>query len=476
MRAKGLWQPNPQLTVSAMAEIHRNDTSPNAGEDANGNFTQVFNLTTTPTLRDSYDLYNITLIYDFTPVRFLSSTSYINQTLDQSNAGNATPVFGPPGTAPLFEGYSPPTYSQNIDNLTQELRLTSIASVPWEWTLGGSFRHFQYGSDLPFIAGLAGPLPPVPPSEFIGTSQSNSWAVFGNTSYKLADRLTLGAGVRYFQDNQKFGQSTPAVPPLEQAGRFQSTSPRVYADYKLTDQVNLYTSAAKGFRSGGFDGSGNPPFGPESVWTYELGTKMSLLQGRLSGDVAAFLSNYTNYQIVGTLPPPAPPVTYTRNAGDARIEGVEWDVSGRPADQWLLGLSGDYLKTYFTAISVVNSSYVVGDQLDLVPKYQITVSAQRDFKLNDRAGFARLDYSLQGRETFRNRNLAGPTPWFYSESNVIHMLNLNTNLQWNDSLSFGFFAQNLLNDRGYVSPYSIEGFAARSRPRTIGLQFGVKFD
>ena len=67
-------------------------------------------------------------------------------------------------------------------------------------------------------------------------------------------------------------------------------------------------------------------------------------------------------------------------------------------------------------------------------------------------------------------------PWYFSESDVINMLNLNMNLQWNDRLSLQLFAQNLLNDRGFVDAFSIEESAARSRPRTYGVGFSVSFD
>ena len=74
--------------------------------------------------------------------------------------------------------------------------------------------------------------------------------------------------------------------------------------------------------------------------------------------------------------------------------------------------------------------------------------------------------------TRRDRSIG---PWYFSESDVIHMLNFNMNLQWNESLSMGVFAQNLLNDRGYIDPFSIQNDAVRSRPRTVGIDFGVKF-
>ncbi len=115
----------------------------------------------------------------------------------------------------------------------------------------------------------------------------------------------------------------------------------------------------------------------------------------------------------------------------------------------------------------------MGDPLDLTPKYSYTLSAQRDFAWGGRAGFARLDYNQAGRATFRNRSFG---PWYFSESDIINMLNFNAGLRWNANLSLELFAQNLLDDRGFIDSWSIQQSSARSRPRTYGVGFSVTFD
>jgi outer membrane receptor protein involved in Fe transport len=56
------------------------------------------------------------------------------------------------------------------------------------------------------------------------------------------------------------------------------------------------------------------------------------------------------------------------------------------------------------------------------------------------------------------------------------MLNFSSSLQVRDNLSLGFFAQNLLNNRGFTDAFSIENAAARARPRTYGVNFHVNID
>jgi iron complex outermembrane recepter protein len=478
VRIKGLWQPTEQFSANLMALVHRSNGSNNNGEDAAGNYAQVLGFTTRPEVYDDYTLYNLTLSYDFAAVRLLSASGYIQQQTDILDTGNALPVVSP---TVLTLSYNPFQFKDNRI-ATQELRLTSTGSGPWNWTLGGFYRDARFDvSQTTLLASqpAGGPVP-APPFLNVSTTsrtQSKSWAAFGDVSRRLTDRFTLGAGLRYFEDEQEL--TNPAL--FE--GTFDAVSPRVYGQYRLADNINTYASAGKGFRSGGFNlVQGAPPaFDPETTWTYELGAKMSVADGRLRLDAAVFYSDYTDYQIAGRLAPPAPPLSFTSNAGSAWIKGVEWGLAWRPLNRWELGFNGTWIDSEFYDVNTIpnpatgqpTSPYIEGDQLDNVPEYQFTVSAERAFSLNGRQGFARLDYNQQGRMSFRQRNLG---PWFFAESDVLNLLSFNVGWQWNEVLSLGLLAQNLLNERGYMDPASISGAASRPRPRTYGIEFGIRFD
>src|SRR5262249_23550508 len=155
-----------------------------------------------------------------------------------------------------------------------------------------------------------------------------------------------------------------------------------------------------------------------------------------------------DYQMIGVLP--GTPFGYTANIGAARIKGIEWDFVWRAPDHWTVSLNGDYLNDKFTEINALSTNYDVGDPVDLVPKYQYTVSVQRDFSLNAKQGFYRFDFSQQGPETYRIRTIG---PWYFYESDVTHLLNGRLGLQWTDNLRMGLFARNLLNDQGFINPY-----------------------
>jgi outer membrane receptor protein involved in Fe transport len=291
---------------------------------------------------------------------------------------------------------------------------------------------------------------------------------FFNTSYTLWDRLTVGVGLRYFSDHQDF---TDHVALTNQSAKFISTDPRAYAQFKVTRDFNLYASAAKGFRSGGFNASSQPAYAPEQVWTYEAGAKTSLAEGRIAIDMSVFLSNYTNYQTFG-ITNPATGENFIANVGSARIKGIEWDLTYHPVKSVRLDLRGDYINARFTGIRAQASNYQSGDPLDEVPRYQVSTSARYDFVVGGKSAFLRLDYSQQGPETSRNRSIGD---FYYGESDIIHMLNLNTTLFWRDDLQVGFFAQNLTNEQGFTNPLNYLANGVRPRPRTYGVNFSASF-
>jgi len=300
VRIKGLWEPVSDLSVLSTVVVHRNKGSATYGEDANGNFTQVFGLPDTPRTEDDYNFYGLTVKYDLPKVQFVSASGYTKQ--DASHNGTSHIQLAEGGYPQL--GFYINDEAERTRTWTEELRASSLDMGSWKWTVGAFYRHYRNNIDSPVnFFGVQGP-----PGTPIGTPiafpldiayLSKSWAAFMDTSYELFDRLTLGTGVRYYQDDEEYNGGDGL-----QSGRFHAVNPRFYAEYKFDANLNAYASAAKGFRSGGFNLAGQPPFDPEHVWTYELGTKTSIPALRLTADAAIFYSDYKDYQMYAMLLPP----------------------------------------------------------------------------------------------------------------------------------------------------------------------------
>ena len=129
VRLKALWQPDSKLTISGLFETYHNNGSPNQGEDANGNYSQAFGVTTTPRVISSFTISNLTASYDFGAARLLSSTSYVHNEVTALNLGIEYPSSGPPSTTPEVQQLTPEGVTAQ-SNLSQELRLSSTGAGP----------------------------------------------------------------------------------------------------------------------------------------------------------------------------------------------------------------------------------------------------------------------------------------------------------------------------------------------------------
>ena len=236
LRTKVLWRPTEALDISLMADIHRNDIGSRMAEDDEGNFTQALGSLETPSKVDDFDIYNLTLSYDLGAVQFVSVSSYMEDRTEGKNQKFVFP-FAPPPTTPFLGVID---HFLEGDTFSQELRLSSKGSEAFQWTVGSFYRDSETLQHYPFFA-------------LNEQETTTSWAVFGDASYDLTDRLKLGAGIRYFEDEREHFDK---VAVLTQKDTFTSVDPRIYANYDVTPTMKAYASISSGFRSGGFNTQG----------------------------------------------------------------------------------------------------------------------------------------------------------------------------------------------------------------------------
>jgi iron complex outermembrane receptor protein len=125
--------------------------------------------------------------------------------------------------------------------------------------------------------------------------------------------------------------------PIHGKADFEALTPKFSLSYKPVDGVLLYASAARGFKSGGFDGRGTndfsfQPFRPEFVWSYEAGAKTGWMDGKLIFNAAYFYSDYTDMQVTsfGADPVSGVFVSLFSNAAAATIQGLEFELAAQP--------------------------------------------------------------------------------------------------------------------------------------------------
>lgn len=299
-----------------------------------------------------------------------SLTGY--NTLRHEGLGDVTRLVGPAswfylgalpggGTAPqvfqskLFRGDH-----NDVDELSQELRLSSAEDQRLRWIAGLFYYRQDYAGGLdagalstlpanfvsflpPFYTAIARPwfvTDRVPPfSRF--ERETDSRAAFGALEFDFTDRLRGRVEGRYTQEEKT--QSTPirdgAV--IANAREFSDTwsffTPRFTLDYRMDAGWMLYASAAKGVKAGGFNENATVAaeeiFGPEENWTYEIGTKATLLGNRLSFDVSVYYIDWTDMQLPALSPGASIPQTVTLNVGTAVSQGAEISLQAAVTSQ-----------------------------------------------------------------------------------------------------------------------------------------------
>jgi len=202
-----------------------------------------------------------------------------------------------------------------------------------------------------------------------------SYAVFGEAYYNIAENLKLTAGLRWTVDRKQapripswvLGAGTAGYPVAETINQeWREPTGRLTLDWKpalsFTDETLLYASYAHGYKAGG----ANPPaagivgygtgdvtsglvaqsatqprtFEPEFVNAFEVGSKNTLLDGRLTLNADAFYYDYTGYQISYIVNRSAVNLNF-----DAEVWGAELEADWRPIENLKLGFKGGYENT-----------------------------------------------------------------------------------------------------------------------------------
>lgn len=165
-------------------------------------------------------------------------------------------------------------------------------------------------------------------------------AIFGSLSIDLTDALSITGEGRYAsekitQATQTFNNGAVAPVPAVVSATFKKFVPRVTVDYKASPDNLLYATYAEGQKPGGFNSNqaivaGLPTYDPETVKSYEFGSKNTFLNGTLTANVAIFHNEIRGYQITQSVSVPPNQVSVTRNGGNARINGAEVSLLIRP--------------------------------------------------------------------------------------------------------------------------------------------------
>ncbi|MFQ5609629.1 MAG: TonB-dependent receptor domain-containing protein, partial [Woeseiaceae bacterium] len=283
---------------------------------------------------EKQDQFGITAAIDWKleGLTFTSVTSYRDTEFEAIFDGDAVDI-----TFQNFEDFD------DTQQFSQEFRLASDSDERWSWILGAYYFNDD-GDTRIFI--------PIPGFGFdilhLASISTDAFAVFGQATYNASERLALTVGLRYNSEDKEATQFSDFgfMPPLNQNLNEDSDelTPKFGIEYYASDNVMLYASATRGFKSGGFTFNGfQSNFEPEFVWAYETGIKSRLAGGAVILNGSVFYYDYTDLQ-VSKLENNAGVIT---NAADATIFGGEIELLAQPVDNWRVNAGLSLLNAEF---------------------------------------------------------------------------------------------------------------------------------
>ncbi len=282
----------------------------------------------------------------------------------------------------------------DVEQVSQEIRLGSgNADEAYQWTLGGYYadRTTDNVSGSLYPAGLFHPqfgfIPGPVPDYTTSVLSDEDTALFWESSFALENGLTLTGGLRYQNSDRSINRSSSSS-SVSASDDWDEVLPKIGAAYRLAETDTLYASVAKGFQSGGFNFySGTPEsaqYDSAESWNYELGWASSWNDGRVHTRVAAFYSDFENYQVY-RLNPVNPTQAYMVNAEEATSYGVEIEAEAKVTETLTisaaLGLVNAEFDSYTDgvlrgALGPMAAGYEFGDNdINFVPEYTANVAA-----------------------------------------------------------------------------------------------------
>lgn len=434
-RISSLWQPSDALTWNLSVEYFRDRGTPSANLMQKPRAGQPFwsaLIDVAPYLerdvlalrsRVDYDINDhLSLSYVAGISDFSGSSDY-----DQDGGAQVPTSFS---TGATFQ--QDRTNYSNYFSHSHELNLKTTGENTVDWILGLYYaaEENDIRFDIPIFNGTQQGTVGWQGSFIQPEQKVASAAVFGQATWNISDDFRLTGGLRYTDDHKENNggrgwgwQYNPAVPqvPISPGTRpgpgtgfgfgvggindgeydHEQTTWLVRADGDISDTFLIYGSVSTGYKSGGLQ-DGGVPYKHETLTSYEIGTKNSFRDGRITWNNALFYMDFRDFQL-------AAPISFIDGSrglgfsnveGSTKVAGFESELNARLTDndrlQVVLSLLGekklgtlryagsnDYqgLPACPPASGIGNCLDVTGNELAHAPDAQLHVVYEHDFDL-----------------------------------------------------------------------------------------------
>ena len=336
-----------------------------------------------------------------------------------------------------------------------------------------------------------------------GDIDNTSVGVYAQGTYDLTEQLAVTAGVRYSEDekgvstnnNRSFvpsgvvffclGGQTPPNCQESYSDTFDDVSYTLGLDYKVSDNILLYTKYSRGYRSGGqnlrLNGTGELDFQPEIVKEIEAGFKGDLLDNRLRLNVAAFTNQIDDAQRSIIIAVGGANATVVQNAAKVKNSGVEAELTAILTDALTVQAGASYIDAKYD--SYMDAGVDVTDRHFIaIPESELNLAAIYSTPIEFGQLTARVDYAWRD-EYFNSEVSTGPAALQDAiTSPASGVLNARVGLDFGNGFELALWGRNVLDNRDNLTALYVSNFGyvqGQSRePATYGItgtyRFGAK--
>lgn len=341
---------------------------------------------------------------------------------------------------------------------------------------------------------------------------TDSVAVYADWTFDLTDRLKLDVGARYTDEdkhavvlNRFYTDATyttlrpvaPIAADFDKTINFKNSSPKISLDYQVNDNIMVYGLATRGFKSGGYNIRAQAvavprsaePFDDEQVDSFEVGTKMSLLDQRLFLNVSAFhnkykdiqLSVFTAYDSNGDGTDDAFFGDFT-NAGEGTVNGLEVEYQWLPTANWLVSGNLAWLDAKYDEYMFKNVDISDQQEFTNAPEFSGAVNVEYRTDLGAMGSLsARLGYTYQSdvvatTEVVRDP-VTGATATPITQDGY-GLVNAGVIWKYNDAWTFSLQGSNLTDKEYLTTGYNLvsalgvfTGFYGAPRQFTLSARY-----
>jgi iron complex outermembrane receptor protein len=345
--------------------------------------------------------------------------------------------------------------------------------------------------------------------------ETEGWALFGDVSFDLTDKMRLSVGIRSQDEDLVTGSLIPAIaapelPGIDPAGddfaalgrinrfesSFDSVTWRATLQYQFKPRVMGYIGYSEGFSAGGIAVPNLPqypdiptaiPYEPETLENFELGMRADWFDGLLRTNVTLFDGDYDDIHVTNYLftrcatslacdgPLTQLPNLHTTNAAKAKVRGLEVESLIYPGN-WTVNVNFGLLDTEYTEIGAAADAVRPGDAFAQAPEATFSIGVQYEATLASGATLVpRFDYTWTDDYTlatdYRNQSFQEA----YGLLNA-RLTYTPPDARWRLAVYGTNLTDEYYMNSGFYSESNQLNFVTLGRPREVGVSLTFDFE